>query len=1688
MKVESLNSISTTTSESVQDYHRALLHSVSHGDVECVQTRLADNKTNVDGMVNGRTALSHNVEHGNAEVAQLLIDRGAYVTKMDLIARSPLSYAVEAGQGEIVQLMVDLGADATENDLVNRSLLMYATIAGNTEIARILVDLGVDVTEKDKYGRSPLSYAVYAGNTETVQLLIDQGADVTERDVDGRSPLSYAARAGQGKIVQLLVDRGADVTEKDEYRRSPMSYVTKSGNTEIVQLLLDLGADVTERDRNGRSPVWQAAEVGNTEIVRILVDRGADVTEKDKYGRSPMSYVAESGNTEIVQLLIDLGADVTERDENGRSPLSYAAKAGQGKIVRILVDRGADVTVKDEYRRCSLSYAAESGNTEIVQLLIDLGADVTERDENGRSPLSYAAESGYSSVIIILIKDGSAVDDQDSNGKTALPYAAQHGHGEVVSFLLKAGASPNGTIVWNESQPECETSLTLAGRAGHMNIVKTLVEAGADVDVRAADGETPLVSISRWDYAPGVQLLIEKCRSGVNPFATRSTARTPLLRGTLKTMHELCTKTHEFAVMTTRVMQRLQDVCSQLEQQGMIGVQSEALTTLIPILFRFCRLLFRCKEQKRLLSRLISSLAISSAIKSDWKDQWLTDERNTMQSIYEKLVDDGALVDGLDNTYDKDRAAVLLVNTLRKQRGTNQEAVDAIEDVKNRFLRVCGMEEPSVPDWFISREDVEFNEWNRTEGDAEITTYEGKWLKTKVIVATSQWMDKNEFQKVADRWYSLSHPNVRKLFGACHIESKPFFVYEYGKQLLDVLTEKQQSPWKYLYDAALGVQLLHQRNIVHGDLRCSNIVVGLDGVAKVGGLEAHRREELYFRYETERADWASPELLLIHVKSLSSDIYAFGMCILEAITLKRPWFPLKYSRYSENVRCGELPDRPESFSDDQRDLVTKMCAFRTADRISIGCANVVLAFAKHSILLFQRNWTRRVWKSVKGVWLDTPVVVKFMGYEGDRDTISNELFLHEVRVWHQLKKHPHIIALGLAYMHGLNVVHNDLKCDNVLVGMDGKAKLIDFGLSAIVGDSEIMVDMKNMGAVHWKSPEYLAGERPSFASDVYSFAMCILEAVTGDIPWGSNMLRGVVKFRVKRGNLPTRPGMMNDKQWNLIELMTKLNPSERVRMTFVVDKLFEISEEEKSRAAAGPGVQGAQTKMRALTRLLLLCLWTLAPSPTAAAKEAAAPCAASDVLWVWKGALSSHSVTFKFGLREGHSCRDRDFILHVYPQLEADERPHSSIAMCHATGAPTVKICEVAEALHADRKYTYALSLIASDEVVKHGAFRTPQDEGSAFNFRLAFSSCADEDSDPKVFDEIASHDPLLFLHMGDLHYHNLEVNDVAVFRSAYSELFASPSGRAMLAMDLPFAYMWDDHDYGPDNSDKMARGRNAAVQAYREFVPHYELPGDKNEGPLSAVYQAFTIGRVRFILTDLRSERTPNLSPDVPSKTVLGAKQKKWFKEELVRATEDPKIALILWCSTMPWIDDERKWGYFTHEQQELVNYMKGHNLNKWVPIIIVSGDAHMLAVDDGSNSPGNLTTLHAAALGRPGSIKGGPYSHGLFPGTGQYGLLDIQDDGKRVCVYYRGMNIVGGQLLEYDTCHPERTPPQAPYYPPPIPIRVMQRAWKKIKRELLKRSYEIAGVGALVAVLGLGVRNLLKKRSAARGAKKYD
>jgi phosphodiesterase/alkaline phosphatase D-like protein len=293
----------------------------------------------------------------------------------------------------------------------------------------------------------------------------------------------------------------------------------------------------------------------------------------------------------------------------------------------------------------------------------------------------------------------------------------------------------------------------------------------------------------------------------------------------------------------------------------------------------------------------------------------------------------------------------------------------------------------------------------------------------------------------------------------------------------------------------------------------------------------------------------------------------------------------------------------------------------------------------------------------------------------------------------------------------------------------------------------------------------------------------------------------------------------------------------------------------------------------------------------------------------------------------------------------------------------------------------------------------------------VAFASCAETGSSAVVFDQIRAEEPDVFIHMGDLHYEDITRNDIELFRTAYDAVLAAPAQSA-LYRSVPLAYVWDDHDFGANNSTSRSPSREAALRSYAEYVPHYPLAGGE-----SPIYQAFTIGRVRILLTDTRSARDPRAD------TMLGAEQKAWLMSELLASRD--AYALAVWVNPSPWIAPadvaarlEGTWGAFPNERSELARFIADNGLDN---IVMLSGDAHMLAIDDGTNNryadpngPPGFPVMHAAAMDRDGSVKGGPYSEGAFPGTGQYGLMRVTDDGgESVTVDWSGWNASGERVV---------------------------------------------------------------------------
>lgn len=332
------------------------------------------------------------------------------------------------------------------------------------------------------------------------------------------------------------------------------------------------------------------------------------------------------------------------------------------------------------------------------------------------------------------------------------------------------------------------------------------------------------------------------------------------------------------------------------------------------------------------------------------------------------------------------------------------------------------------------------------------------------------------------------------------------------------------------------------------------------------------------------------------------------------------------------------------------------------------------------------------------------------------------------------------------------------------------------------------------------------------------------------------------------------------------------------------------------------------------------------------------------------------------------------------------------------------------EGLRADTRYAYRL-VDAGGRALdgEPRALRTFPAEGAPTSFRFAVSSCA-RHADSPVFTAAARQGVRFFLHTGDFHYADIAEDRVELFRAAYDRHLSSPRLRALLAA-MPLHYQWDDHDYGPNDSDRASPSRAASLRNFRELVPSpaSTVRDEESEAVGGPTDHAFTVGRVRFILSDLRSRR------DSTGRRMMSAAQDAWLRGEL-RATKG-RFPLVFWVSSVPWGGEPAKvdrWQGYAEHRAEIASFIRDEGLAGGV--CILSGDAHMTAIDDGasmdfaSGGGAPLRVFQAGPIANRGSYKGGPYNRGARADTPeggvlhQFGLVEVEDDGSEIRVRWSG------------------------------------------------------------------------------------
>ena len=91
------------------------------------------------------------------------------------------------------------------------------------------------------------------------------------------------------------------------------------------------------------------------------------------------------------------------------------------------------------------------------------------------------------------------------------------------------------------------------------------------------------------------------------------------------------------------------------------------------------------------------------------------------------------------------------------------------------------------------------------------------------------------------------------------------------------------------------------------------------------------------------------------------------------------------------------------------------------------------------------------------------------------------------------------MCTGIGVAHAANIIHRDIKPQNIIISKDGKVKVTDFGIAKATTSNTISSNA--MGSVHYTSPEQARGGFSDQKSDIYSIGITLYEMVTGQVPF-----------------------------------------------------------------------------------------------------------------------------------------------------------------------------------------------------------------------------------------------------------------------------------------------------------------------------------------------------------------------------------------------------------------------------------------------------------------------------------------------------------------------------------------------------------------------------------------------------------
>ncbi len=364
----------------------------------------------------------------------------------------------------------------------------------------------------------------------------------------------------------------------------------------------------------------------------------------------------------------------------------------------------------------------------------------------------------------------------------------------------------------------------------------------------------------------------------------------------------------------------------------------------------------------------------------------------------------------------------------------------------------------------------------------------------------------------------------------------------------------------------------------------------------------------------------------------------------------------------------------------------------------------------------------------------------------------------------------------------------------------------------------------------------------------------------------------------------------------------------------------------------------------------------------------------------------------------------------AYRSVQSGDKWHYSQPF--TTSANDAFICEFTiKNLNPGLTYEYRVALnhqlqrpIGKQQftTASHWAYRTPPPK-----FSIVIGSCAyinEEAYDREgkayggayqIFESMANQDPDLMLWLGDNVYFrepDWTTRSGMLHRYTHSR---NISALQQLLANTPQYAIWDDHDFGPNNSDGSFINKGLSKEVFDLF---WSNP-DQNHPALEGITNQFEWSDCQFFLLDNRFYRSPNDRKD-GERSVLGESQLEWLKDALVSSHASFKFIAMggQFLNTAPVFENYSANG-FDKERQELIDFIYLHQIKN---VVFLTGDRHH----------SELSMLKVE--GRPTiyDLTISPLTSGVHDASQEANLLRV--DGSHVAKRNFGFLTVDGELKE--------------------------------------------------------------------------